>query len=140
MLALTGRYADQIERYLEVFPKERFLFLDFRDLTRDPQAVLTRTCEFLEIDAPVVAPEEMRERRNVNYQMTLAGYVFETCKSMVPGLQRNLRRVLPSGAQRVLIDKVLRRPSPLEFYDEDQARGLFEDDLARVEALTGLKL
>lgn len=140
MLLLTGRYADQIERYLEVFAPEQFLFLDFRELTRDPLTVLARTCGFLGIEPPQVDPDAIGEKRNSNYQMTGAGHLFETYKKKIPGLQRNLRRLLPDQAQRVLIDRVLRRPSEVSFYDEAEAAALFEDDRARVRTLTGLEI
>jgi hypothetical protein len=42
-----GRYAEQLERWLELFPKERLLVLRFEDLVRDPLGVLNGTLAFL---------------------------------------------------------------------------------------------
>lgn len=42
-----GRYAEQLERWLELFPRERLLVLRFEDLVRDPLGVLNSTLEFL---------------------------------------------------------------------------------------------
>jgi hypothetical protein len=42
-----GRYAEQLERWLAVFPREQFLVLRFEDLAREPLSVLNRTLSFL---------------------------------------------------------------------------------------------
>lgn len=42
-----GRYAEQLERWLALYPRERLLALRFEDLVRDPLAVLNRTLGFL---------------------------------------------------------------------------------------------
>lgn len=46
-----GRYAGMIERWLEVYPRERFLFLLNEDLDRDPSGQLRRLVEFLGLPA-----------------------------------------------------------------------------------------
>ena len=42
-----GRYARSLRRWLDAFPRERFLFLRSEDLYRDPPATYTRVLEFL---------------------------------------------------------------------------------------------
>lgn len=49
--AKRSRYAEQVERYLQFFPKEQMLFLLFEDLVRNPPAVLNRLLTFLGVDA-----------------------------------------------------------------------------------------
>lgn len=44
-------YADQIERWFELFPRERFLFLKTDDLDSDAQRTLDRAYEFLGLPA-----------------------------------------------------------------------------------------
>lgn len=140
MLVLAGRYADQIERYLEVFPRERFLFLDFRDLIQNPDAVLGRVCEFLQIAPPALNQQTLKTEKNAAYQLSTAGRLLRRSRRFLPGLTRTARRVLPEPVQRVLLDKVLRKPSEIVFHDEEAAALLFAEDRARVEALTGLKI
>lgn len=48
--AKRSRYAEQVSRYLQFFPKEQMLFLLFEDLVRNPTAVLNRVLAFLEVD------------------------------------------------------------------------------------------
>jgi hypothetical protein len=47
---LSG-YAEQLERYLAVFPRDRLLVLSYDVLVRDPAAALIRVCEVLDVDA-----------------------------------------------------------------------------------------
>lgn len=140
MLALTGRYADQIERYLEVFALSDFLFLDFADLIREPAAVVQKTCDFLGISAEGIAPERTGTEKNSAYQTTAAGQLLKKSARVLPGIRRAGRAVLPRGAQKLLIDNVLRKPSEVRFTDEAEAAALFAEDRARVFELTGMRI
>jgi len=42
-----GRYAEQLARWFELFPREQFLILRFEDLARDPLGTLGTTLAFL---------------------------------------------------------------------------------------------
>ena len=42
-----GRYTEQLERWLALYPRERLLVLRFEDLARDPSATLQRICGFI---------------------------------------------------------------------------------------------
>jgi sulfotransferase family protein len=44
---MRSRYAEQLERWLERFPREQFHFLTLEQLAADPQATLDRVHEFL---------------------------------------------------------------------------------------------
>lgn len=44
---LRSRYAEQVERWLALFPRERFLFLKTDDMDSNPQQALDRVYEFL---------------------------------------------------------------------------------------------
>jgi hypothetical protein len=46
----VSRYAHQLDQYSSKFNPEYFLLLDFDDLKQNPEEVLKRTCEFLNID------------------------------------------------------------------------------------------
>jgi hypothetical protein len=46
-----GRYAEQLERWLRLFPRERLLVLQFEDLGRAPMVTLHRTLEYLGLPA-----------------------------------------------------------------------------------------
>ncbi len=48
-LVSVSSYAFQIQLYLEYFSRDRFLFLDFQELTHSPEKSLTRIARFLEV-------------------------------------------------------------------------------------------
>lgn len=140
MLVLLGRYADQIERYFEVIPPDRFLFLDFRDLTRDPLQTVARCCRFLDIPTDGIAPDGGRAEKHAAWHSTRAARLLSRATRRVPHLRRLGRQVLPEPIQRLLIDRVMRQPSRIFFHDEAEVAGLFVEDRQRVYDLTGLRI
>jgi len=48
-----GRYAEQVRRYLEIFPRERMLFLLFEDFIRDPKQALLPVLDFIDVTPKV---------------------------------------------------------------------------------------
>lgn len=59
-----GYYAQQLKRFLEVYPREQLLVLRSEDLFSDPDAVYRQVLEFLRIDAS--QPLQDRRPRNVS--------------------------------------------------------------------------
>lgn len=60
-----GRYATQVRRYLEFFPKDQILLLIYEDCLRQPLAFLREIYKFLEIDTTFV-PSMLHKRINVS--------------------------------------------------------------------------
>jgi Sulfotransferase domain len=60
-----SRYADHVERWLEVFPREQILFLEFEDLAADPQGALDRVHAFLGL--PPYRGSELRKLNAATY-------------------------------------------------------------------------
>jgi hypothetical protein len=58
-----GRYAEQLERWFALFPRERFLVLRFEDLARDPLAALNATLAFLGLPPATSVSLEARNTR-----------------------------------------------------------------------------
>jgi hypothetical protein len=56
-----SRYATQLERWLEHFPRERFLVVDERELRRQRVAVIRRVLAFLGADPAFVSPAWSQE-------------------------------------------------------------------------------
>jgi hypothetical protein len=54
-----GHYADQLQRYLALFPREQLLILPAERWFRQPQAVLQEVCAFVGVP-PFAAPPELR--------------------------------------------------------------------------------
>jgi hypothetical protein len=60
-----GRYAEQLQRWLCVYPREQLLVLRFEDLASDPLPVLNRTLEFLGL--PSLQRAELEPRNSRRY-------------------------------------------------------------------------
>ena len=137
MLALGGRYADQIDRYLEVFPKDRFLFLEFAELTRDPQTVLARTCAFLGIASEGLAAETSQRNQHGALRLTGLGRWLKTSQTA----RVIVRRLLPNRRLRgEIVYRIFSRPAEIEFTDVEAAEALFAEDRIRTQHLTNLKI
>jgi hypothetical protein len=56
-LAYRGRglYADQLDRYYRLFPKDQLLILRSESLFSDPQPVVDRACRFLGLDPALIS-------------------------------------------------------------------------------------
>jgi hypothetical protein len=59
-----GRYAEQLERWLALYPRDQLLVLRFEDLVKDPLAVLNRTLAYVGLPAMDKARLEPRNTRN----------------------------------------------------------------------------
>lgn len=137
MLELVSRYGDQIERYLENFACETFLFLRFEDMIGDPETAIRKCATFLDIDpAPILAAEEAGETHGA-HTLSAAGRVL----TRVPRLKAGLKRVTPKGLQSALSERLLRRPVPdVRFIDMEAAAERFAEDRTKVHDLTGLEV
>ncbi|SNR66627.1 sulfotransferase [Paracoccus sediminis] len=140
MLGLISRYGDQIERYLAVFPRDRFLFLDFRDLTADPGLTVRRVCDFLGAAQPDLRLSAAEEDKHPAYRLTPVGQAVHRLRKALPGLAGTLQRNLPRPLERYLSHRVARAPASIALTHQAEAAALFRADLDRVEALTGLRL
>jgi Sulfotransferase family len=60
--ARRGYYAEQLEPFLDAFPREQILILLHDDLRRDPRWLLAQVCRFLEIEP--TADERAEQRHN----------------------------------------------------------------------------
>ncbi len=58
-----GRYAEQLERWFALFPREQFLVLRFEDLVREPLVVLNQALAYLGLPAVDSADLEARNTR-----------------------------------------------------------------------------
>jgi hypothetical protein len=58
-----GRYAEQLRRWLQFYPREQLLVLRFEDLAREPLPVLNRTLDWLQLPPMTRARLEARNTR-----------------------------------------------------------------------------
>jgi Sulfotransferase domain len=137
----AGRYASQLERYLEHFPREHILVLETEELRRRRREVLRSVFTFLDVDptfeSPTfssvhnVAPE--REGRAVFRRFggaAQAAVGFERYRRLLARAPRALRPVFTTPHRTPQLDPRVRA----------ELEAIFREDTARLRELTGLTL
>lgn len=65
-----GEYASHLERWLQYYPKEQFLFIEFEDIKHRIHEVIERICAFLEV--PVHRVEQKKTLNKTAYRAQIA--------------------------------------------------------------------
>ncbi|MCF2906683.1 sulfotransferase domain-containing protein [Octadecabacter sp. CECT 8868] len=141
MIELASKYADQIDRYLEVFDIERFLFIDFKDLTADPAAVSAVAAQHLGIAPPPPPPASKQDgAKHSAHRATGLGRALKSLRGRAPWVETGLRRAVPQALQKKLIAPFLKQDIAVEITGFEEVAGRFELDRARVKTITGLDI
>lgn len=140
-----GRYAEQILRYLELFPMESMFFLIFEDeFLKNRGENLTRLQQFLGV-TPVDLPNGKRKNPASQPRSRL---INRLVYSPPAGLRRLATRVLPSVSSRARTKRLLGRLNQRAASQEPLDLGLrkqlleefFDDDVRRLEGILGRRL
>lgn len=137
----AGRYATQLERYLEHFPLSSVLVLDQADLLGDRLTTIRKVFRFLSIDEGFTSPrfEEVMNTRKAQRRLGTVGNRLrrsrpvELYRKLPPGWRRPL-----SKSTRHLLSRPVSRPE-LDPGLVSELRALYEDEIARLAALTGTR-
>lgn len=86
-----GRYAEQLERWFEVYPRDRCLVLRFEDLVRDPLAILNQSLTFLGLPP---ASKVRLEARNARRYPPMADATAERLREYFEPHNRRLEALL----------------------------------------------
>jgi hypothetical protein len=139
-----GRYAFQLEPYLEVFAADRVLVVSREELGRDRDATVRRVFEFAGVDPGFTSPEFDREWETGSGKGS-GGFRLMDRAVRVPGLRaldRNFDR-LPERL-RWLVERLVHDPGSgeapkpeLDAELRERLAALFRPDAARLEELAG---
>lgn len=141
-----GRYAPVLRLFMDTFGRERVKVVTYDAVSAAPAATLAEIFTFLDVD-PAFRPSALEEKVGATYAPRSAG--FEVALNRVQRLGgRALRAIgagalLRSGLKRRLVAGLRRlntAPPPAEPPETLRLRALYADDIAEVEALTGLDL
>jgi hypothetical protein len=136
----VGRYAEQVERYLDTFGREQVHVVLFEDFVRDPAAAYRGVLGFLGLD-----PEFRPEFRVVNagaarrsqrvQQLLLAPRVIRVARALIPvGLRPRVGRLWDS------INTRGQKRAPLNPEVASSLRSELLPDIERLGALLGRDL
>jgi len=135
-----GFYYARTKRFLDEFPRERFLFLLYDDLVGDPQGFFGRLFGFMDVD-PGFSPDRSRRHNPGAWPRRIAWHHLVT--SMNP-LKRKLAQLVPASV-RMPLRQALRKGNltAAPTLDPELRRRLtreYRDDILRLQDLIGRDL
>lgn len=134
MFELASRYSDQLERYLEYFPLESFLFINFSEIKREPLEITERIFAFLDL-TPVTAKESVSSSdRHASMVPNVIGRTLGALE---------LKKYMPSGLHKLLsrsAKSVMYRDQKIKFTDLDEVRERFSSEAQSFAALSGFTM
>jgi hypothetical protein len=131
-LVTPGFYSQHIARYLEFFPREQLLLLDFDELLNSPVSELSKSISFLGLDIDFITKSGALKfpKRNV------------ARVSRLPKVSRYIHRTrLLTYDQKSKILKKFLKPGdipPMARTESQFLATLYKDEAAKVRALTGI--
>lgn len=133
-----GRYADQLTRLLEIFPREQVLVILYDDFRQDPVEVLERTYRFLSVDSipPTVTPEPHRSGEPRIKTLSRVVNTPHPAKQV-------LARIVPAKARTRIRSAIGRHNVVRSSYRPEIRERLiagFADDIDRLESLLSVDL
>ena len=135
----ASRYYCQIANYLEYFPLESFLFVDFRNLQNDAAAVAARCSAFLGVADTHTFVFDRPKNRSFRYNAV--GNLLRTVVGSSRGLKslsRFARRALPRPLYVTLTRAIARKIPAMSAADRAYLEDLFRDDNEKLAQLTGI--
>lgn len=141
----SGLFGEQIQRYLDLFPSNRFLFTTMYDLAREPAKVMERIERFLGVglrpaeDVDQYALNEVESRNPVARQPGFPPFQFLKHRLGETGFGRVVRNM--RGTENAVDSSAhLDRTGPPPVHPKTLTRLLdkYQADLTRVTNLTGI--
>ena len=132
----SGLYADQVRRYLELFPRDHVLLLRFGDLVKDYQSTFDKVCRFLEV-SPQQVPATPRNESRAVWHPSLQ-FALHKVASRVPNRLWSFTASL-QGRQRFL-NLGIRKRKPASA-DEETLRSLsvrYRPNVVQLQEITGM--
>ena len=136
----TGRYYQQLQRYLKHFDKADILIIDFRDLVHRPEDLAKKTVRFLGLsDAGVKFI--LDEPKNSTFAFTHLGRTMKSIFATDSTFYRSTelaRSLMPTFAYKLLRSAVLTEPDEISSSDREWLREQFCEDEEQLRELTGI--
>ena len=136
-----GRYASQIERYLEHFPVRDLLVLDQTKLLDERLSTLSRVFRFLGVDESFHSPRFESELNTADSRRRLGTVGARLRRSRAMSVYRRMPLSWRPAVDRLrrLVLPAIDRPE-LDGRIRCQLSALYDDELNRLAELTGVRL
>ena len=128
-----SKYAEQLQAYLEFFPRENVLVVEFETLISSPQTVVNQCLKF--IGLPEKQDVELGLHKNKSFQLTgVLGYVNQNLFPVKP-LLKNVRKFIPDSMVGLLSKSVTKNVPKISDEQYQALSQYFEDEVSKVRAL-----
>jgi hypothetical protein len=131
-----GRYAEQLARYLSVFPREQLRIFLYEELEQQTARVVADLCAFIGVEPRTL---DVSTRHNVTLGLPRHPWLHRLIASETTG-RAIARRLLPESVRRAVFQKIyLRNLDPVAPPRPEVRRALteyFRDDIGALERLT----
>jgi sulfotransferase family protein len=135
-----GRYAEQVQRYLETFKAERVKVLMFEDFRRDPKATLYEIAAFLGLDPQPFARIDTSRKYN-SYAAPRNHVLRRLAGAKVSRILGNT--IMPRRLGALIFEQIFLKSSPKPPLDprvHELLRTLYSPELDQLEKLLGRRL
>jgi hypothetical protein len=134
-----GRYGEQLEYLLTLFPREQVLVIRYRLLVDEPAQTLDRICEFLGVPTGVLT-EIPRQNVTSHPEPTLghrAVSLAQRAGSAIGTLVPGLTAATLTGPLERFLQRHSRERQPLSWEQRQELIPRFESDIAKLEEVLG---
>ena len=140
-----GLYAEMLERYLQYFSLDNFLFIHFEDeFLQKRDLIISNILDFLEVDKSILLNTDIRsnpsskERSKILKKlMNKRGWLRDIIKFMVPSKQ--LRQIIHNKMQRINIKEFKAKPLTDEL-KSSLLEKYFREDICNLERIINKKM
>ncbi len=133
-----GKYCQQLERYLQVFPKERMLILIYEDIKKDPMTFMKKIYQFLAVADDYKASMLYTEVNIARVpKSVLLGRVMHHTAEFLRGigLDTLVHAVRKAGLPNVIHTLNTKDVDPAKDIDTSSLAKYFVEDTAKLSAL-----
>ena len=140
-----GLYAEMLERYLQYFSLDNFLFIHFEDeLLKKRDLTISNILDFLEVDNSILLNTDIRSNpsskersKSIKKLMNKRGWFRDIIKFMVPSKQ--LRQIINNKIQRINITEFKAQQLSEEVKSELLEK-YFRKDISHLEKILNKKM
>ena len=135
-----GYYAEQLERYFNLFPKENIKVLLFEDLIKNPVKITQEIFEFLNIDSCFV-PDTSKKSNVSGTPKGLFGWLIMKLRyyNLIPNIQ--FSNFLPGFIIQFIFNSAYKKASPLApELKKRLTHTFYKEDILKLEKLIGKDL
>jgi hypothetical protein len=132
----SGLYGEQLERYLEFYDKENFLFLLFDELKVNHIKVISKAYQFLGVDQDFIPEAEIHNQKPFDIRFPRLNYILTTklksLEKINTGLYKNIKNI-SLGLNRC--EKAVMKENT-----KNNLLNKYEDDMKKLEKISGMDI